>query len=111
MGTLRADDDAASPASTPKKAQSAKEKKEGKKKGSDDGNFISKNIPSWGNPDSAQKSLASQIQRALKSPEPENVIKFVESPKNRLMVAQYMLAQYDKQTPAVIFFIFLSSFS
>ena len=100
MGTLRADDDAASPASTPKKAQSAKEKKEGKKKGSDDGNYISKNIPSWGNPDSAQKSLASQIQRALKSPEPENVIKFVESPKNRLMVAQYMLAQYDKQTPA-----------
>lgn len=100
MGTLRADDDAASTDSTPKKAQSAKEKKEGKKKGSDDGNYISKNIPSWGNPDSAQKSLAAQIQRALKSPEPENVIKFVESPKNRLMVAQYMLAQYDKQTPA-----------
>lgn len=100
MGTLRADDDAASPASATKKAQSAKEKKEGKKKGSDDGNYISKNIPSWGNPDSAQKSLAAQIQRALKSPEPENVIKFVESPKNRLMVAQYMLAQYDKQTPA-----------
>lgn len=100
MGTLRADDDAASTDSTPKKAQAAKEKKEGKKKGSDDGNYISKNIPSWGNPDSAQKSLAAQIQRALKSPEPENVIKFVESPKNRLMVAQYMLAQYDKQTPA-----------
>ena len=100
MGTLRADDDAASTDSTPKKAQAAKEKKAGKKKGSDDGNYISKNIPSWGNPDSAQKSLAAQIQRALKSPEPENVIKFVESPKNRLMVAQYMLAQYDKQTPA-----------
>lgn len=100
MGTLRADDDAASTDSTPKKAQAAKEKKAGKKKGSDDGNYISKNIPSWGNPDSTQKSLAAQIQRALKSPEPENVIKFVESPKNRLMVAQYMLAQYDKQTPA-----------
>lgn len=99
MGPLRANDDAAdSPAKTPK-AKTAKDKKESKKKNDDDGNYISRNIPGWGNPDGAQKSLAAQIQRALKSPDPENVVKFVESPKNRLMVAQYMLAQYDKQTP------------
>ena len=97
MGTLRAEDDAAD--AKPKKAQASKEKADSKKKESEeDTNYISKSTLGWGNPDSVQKSLAAQIQRALKSPEPENVIKFVESPKNRLMVAQYMLAQYDKMT-------------
>jgi hypothetical protein len=80
-----------------KKAQKKSDKKADKnKKKADEGNYISQSIPGWGNPDSAQRSLAGSIMNALKGDTPEHVLKFIESPKNRLMVAQYMLAQYDK---------------
>ena len=82
-----------------KKKKADKDKKADKKKKEDDGNYISQNIPGWGNPEAAQRSLASGIMNALKGDSPENVLKFIESPKNRLMVAQYMLAQYDRMTP------------
>ncbi len=96
LGVLHADDNAAedAPAKTKEKASSKKSKK-----APDDGNYISSSIPGWGNPDAAQRSLYSSITRALKGTEPEQVVKFVESPKNRLLIAQYMLAQYDKMTP------------
>ena len=108
MGSLcAAQDEATDPAAeTPatgkadKKAQKKSDKKADKnKKKADDGNYISQSIPGWGNPDSAQRSLAGSIMNALKGDTPEHVLKFIESPKNRLMVAQYMLAQYDKMTP------------
>ena len=91
--------------STPKKekvdkAKKSKKSDKKKKDDADDGNYISQNIPGWGNPEAAQRSLASSIMNALKGNTPEHVAKFVESPKNRLMIAQYMLAQYDKMTPA-----------
>lgn len=100
LAPLHADDEAGT--DTPKKAKISKSKKDAKnaKAGAEDENYISSSIPGWGNPEAAQRSLYSAIQRALKEATPEHVAKFVESPKNRLMVAQYMLAQYDKMTPA-----------
>lgn len=100
LAPLHADDEAETDA--PKKAKVSKSRKEGKdtKAGAEVENYISSSIPGWGNPEAAQRSLYSAIQRALKGDTPEHVAKFVESPKNRLMVAQYMLAQYDKMTPA-----------
>ena len=80
------------------KKKSAK-KKSDKKNGEEDGNYIAQNIPGWGNPEAAQRTLANGIVNALKGNTPEHVLKFIESPKNRLMVAQYMLAQYDRMTP------------
>ncbi len=99
MGSICAAQDTADKA--PKKEKAEKSKKSGKKKKQDaeDSNYISPNIPGWGNPDAAQRTLANNITNALKGITPEHVVKFVESPKNRLMVAQYMLAQYDKMTP------------
>lgn len=101
LGTLQAEDD---PAPTEaKKAKTVKGKKAEKDKApAADENYISSSIPGWSNPDAAQRSLVNQIQRALKTPTPEQVVKFVESPKNRLMVAQFMLAQYDKMTPSTM---------
>lgn len=100
LAPLHADDEAET--DTPKKAKVSKSRKDAKnaKAGAEDENYISSSIPGWGNPEAAQRSLYSAIQRALKGDTPEHVTKFVESPKNRLMVAQYMLAQYDKMTPA-----------
>lgn len=95
FGTLQAKDEAA-PDKAPKKAKVSKEPKADKEA---DTNYISKTIPSWANPTATQNSLASKIRSTLKSPEPERVVKFVESPKNRLLVAQYMLAQFDTMTP------------
>lgn len=101
LGSLSAgDDDAAADKKPAKEKVSKSRKSDKKKKDADDGNYISQSIPGWGNPDAAQRSLASNIMSALKGNTPEHVAKFVESPKNRLMVAQYMLAQYDKMTPA-----------
>lgn len=100
LGTLRAGDDAAGQADRKEKA--AKTRKESKKKeAGQDENYISKQIPGWANPKAVQSSLIGRIRGALKSgnPDPAQVVKFVESPRNRLLVAQYMLAQYDKQTP------------
>ena len=99
MGSICAAQDTADEA--PKKEKAEKSKKSGKKKkqDSEDSNYISANIPGWGNPDAAQRTLANSIINALKGNTPEHVAKFVESPKNRLMIAQYMLAQYDKMTP------------
>ncbi|MBO5684175.1 MAG: hypothetical protein J6R92_04440, partial [Akkermansia sp.] len=110
LGSLGvAQEETAEPAAetqTEEKADKKSEKKSGKKadkksnkKKTDDGNYISPNVPNWNNPDAAQRSLISQITGALKGDTPEHVLKFVESPKNRLMVAQYMLAQFDKMTP------------
>ena len=99
LAPLHADDEAQPEA--PKKAKVSKARKDSKnaKAEADDGNYISTSIPGWGNPEAAQRSLYSAIMRGLKRPEPEAVVKFVESPKNRLLIAQYMLAQYDKMTP------------
>ena len=97
-----AQEEATEPAAETKAEEGAEkkaEKKSAKKKQADDGNYISSSIPSWTNPEATQRSLASQITNALKGTEPEQVLKFVESPKNRLMVAQYMFAQFDKMTP------------
>ncbi len=100
LGTLRADDDVSGSDNAPQKARVAKSKKGAKKASEEeDTNYISKNTPNWNNPKSTQASLMSKIRTALKSPEPEKVVAFVESPKNRLLVAQYMLAQYDMMTP------------
>lgn len=102
LGTLTPAQEAEDTAPKKEKADRPKKsdkKKSDKKKDEDDGNYISTNTPGWGNPDAAQRSLASAIMNGLKGYDPEKVLKFVESPKNRLMVAQYMLAQYDKMTP------------
>ncbi len=86
---------------TPEKKSGKKSDKKADKKKTkaDDGNYITQSIPGWGNPEAAQRSLASSIMSALKGSTPEHILKFIESPKNRLMVAQYMLAQYDRMTP------------
>ncbi len=86
-------------AEAPKKKAGKSGKKDDKKKAENDGNYISQNIPGWGNPEAAQRTLASGIMNALKGTTPEHVLKFIESPKHRLMVAQFMLAQYDRMTP------------
>lgn len=98
LGALHAEDDTA-PAAAPEKAKVSKTKKEKKGKEKDPDNYISSNIPGWSNPDGAQRTLAGNITNALKGNSPEQVAKFVESPRNRLLIAQYMLAQYDKMTP------------
>lgn len=86
-----------------KKAKTVKGKKADKDKApASDENYISTSIPGWSNPEAAQRTLVNQIQRALKTPTPEQVVKFVQSPKNRLLVAQFMLAQYDKMTPSTM---------
>ena len=93
LASLHAQDEA--PAKASKKASSSKTEKAA----AEDDNYISSSIPGWSNPEAAQRSLYSAITRGLKGTDPEQVMKFVESPKNRLMIAQYMLAQYDKLTP------------
>lgn len=93
LASLHAQDEA--PAKASKKASSSK----AEKAAAEDDNYISSSIPGWSNPEAAQRSLYSAITRGLKGTDPEQVMKFVESPKNRLMIAQYMLAQYDKMTP------------
>lgn len=106
LGTLSAGDDDASVGKKPAKEKVSKTKK-GDKKGDkqkanqsgEEENYITQRIPGWSNPDSVQRSLASNIMNTMKGNTPEHVLKFVESPKNRLMVAQFMLAQYDKMTP------------
>ena len=98
LGAIHAEDDTA-PAE-PEKTKVSKGKKEKKgSKAKDPDNYISNNIPAWANPDGAQRSLIGNITNTLKGNSPEQVIKFVESPRNRLLIAQYMLAQYDKMTP------------
>lgn len=101
LGALYAEDDTApekASAKPSKKARSGKGDKASKAE-EEDTNYISTSIPGWGNPEAAQRSLHAAIMRGLKGTDPEQVVKFVESPKNRLLVAQYMLAQYDKMTP------------
>lgn len=90
----------------PKREKKAGKKKKGKKErkskeeaGEADANYITKRIPGWNNPDAARRSLLSQIKNALKGDSPDHVEKFIQKPQNRLMVAQYMLAQYDALTP------------
>ena len=99
MGSICAAQDDADKAPKKEKAEKSRKSDKKKKQAADDGNYISQSIPGWGNPDAAQRTLANSIINALKGNTPEHVAKFVESPKNRLMVAQYMLAQYDKMTP------------
>ena len=102
MGTLSvAQEKADTPQAeqTDKKPDKKSDKKSDKKKKADDGNYISPSVPSWSNPDATQRSLAGSIMNTLKGDSPEHVLRFIESPKNRLMVAQYMLAQYEKMTP------------
>ncbi len=101
LGTLRADGDSAAEQApqevkTDKKAKASKKAKETSET---DTNYISRKIPGWGNPNAVQSSTFSKIRSALKTPEPENVLNFVDKPQNRLLVAQFMLAQYDKMTP------------
>lgn len=100
LGALHAQDEPASEAAKPKSekpAKNGKDKKRSKEKDPD--NYITTSIPSWGNPEGAQRAIASSIMKNLKGNTPDHVEKFVESPRNRLLVAQYMLAQYDRQTP------------
>ena len=101
LGALYAEDDATPAKESAKTSKKAKSGKEGKasRTEEEDTNYIATNIPAWGNPEAAQRSLYTAIMRGLKGTDPEQVAKFVESPKNRLLVAQYMLAQYDKMTP------------
>lgn len=88
---------------TPQKEKSEKKEKKGKKSKEEakdeNTNYVTKRIPGWSNPAAARRSLLNQIKNALKGDTPEHVAKFVEKPQNRLMVAQYMLAQYDAMTP------------
>ncbi|MBR5878491.1 MAG: hypothetical protein IKY91_02985, partial [Akkermansia sp.] len=101
LAPLYAQDDAAD--AEPKKVKKEKKDKKSKKGVKDteeaDTNFISNRIPGWTNPDAARRTLLNQIKNGLKGDTPENVAKFVEKPQNRLLVAQYMLAQYDALTP------------
>ena len=92
LGALYAEDDAApekASAKTSKKAKASKENK-ASKAGEEDTNYISTSIPGWGNPEAAQRSLYTAIMRGLKGTDPEQVVKFTESPKNRPLVAQYV---------------------
>lgn len=101
LAPLHAEDEAAEPA--PKKVRKEKKEKASKaareKADAADENYISNKIPGWTNPDAARRTLLNQIKNGLKGDTPEHVAKFVEKPQNRLLVAQYMLAQYDAMTP------------
>ena len=46
----------------------------------------------WKNPEASLKRLGAALTERVKSPEPDNVQKFVEKPANRLLLAQWMMA-------------------
>lgn len=65
-----------------------------------DKNYIDKNVNlGWANTKGLESSLGAKLERTVKSLDPEKVRKFVSKGKNRLLLAQYMLALADQTTP------------
>lgn len=65
-----------------------------------DKNYIDKNVNlGWANCKGLESSLGAKLERTVKSLEPEKVRAFVSKGKNRLLLAQYLLAVADQTTP------------
>lgn len=65
-----------------------------------DKNYIDKNVNlGWSNTKALQASLGAKLERSVKSLDPEKVRAFVSKGKNRLLLAQFMLATADVNTP------------
>lgn len=65
-----------------------------------DKNYIDKNVNlGWANCKGLQSSLGAKLERSVKSLEPDKVRAFVSKGKNRLLLAQYLLAAADQNTP------------
>lgn len=75
----------------PEEAEPAKEKK-----GRTMGSYIAKGgSVNWGSTTSALGSLQAAVYKNLKGLSPSDVHKFVQKPKNRLLLAQWMVAYAD----------------
>lgn len=92
------------PTQTEPEPESAEDEEEeekdasGKKKKNPMGSYIAKNASvNWASTSTALSSLQSAITRGLKSTSPADVRKFVSKPKNRLLLAQWMIAFADTQ--------------
>lgn len=65
-----------------------------------DKNYIDKNANlGWANCKGLESSLGAKLERSVKSLDPEKVRAFVSKGKNRLLLAQYLLAVADQTTP------------
>ncbi|MCQ2365430.1 MAG: hypothetical protein MJ051_07780 [Akkermansia sp.] len=65
-----------------------------------DKNYIDKNVNlGWANCKGLESSLGAKLEQGVKSLEPAKVRAFVSKGKNRLLLAQYMMALADINTP------------
>lgn len=81
------------------KAPPAADKKTSGKKAAapaDAGYVNRKMSENWKNPDATLKRLSASMTEKVKGTDPEDVLKFVEKPANRLLLAQWMMAWYDR---------------
>lgn len=81
----------------PAKPEGKSAKKAAKVEAADDSEYVNRKMAeNWKNPDQTLRRLGGAITGRVKGTNPDDVLRFVEKPANRLLLAQWMLAWCDR---------------